>query len=92
MLKFVNDILSAFRPCFSRNAAYEWFVVIIMGLMVRSDHLGVTSIIRDLMLNPRHYESWTVKSSHQTIIENRKITQSDESMISLGCLNQKGDD
>lgn len=57
MLKFINDVLSAFRPYFSRTAAYEWFVVIVIGLMVRSDHLGVTSIIRDLALHPRHYES-----------------------------------
>ncbi|WP_202800149.1 transposase [Paenibacillus elgii] len=57
MLKFINEILSAFRTCFSRTAAFEWFVVLVVGLMVRSDHLGVTSIVRDLTLNPRHYES-----------------------------------
>lgn len=57
MLKFIHEILSAFRTCFSRNAAFEWFVVIVVGLMVRSDHLGVTSIVRDLALDPRHYES-----------------------------------
>src|SRR5690606_12417067 len=57
MLKFMNEILSVFRSCFSRAAAYEWFVVIVVGLMVRSDHLGVTSIVRDLALDPRHYES-----------------------------------
>lgn len=57
MLKFVNDMLSVFRACFSRTAAFEWFVVIIVGLMVRTDHLGVTSIVRDLALDPRHYES-----------------------------------
>ncbi|MCY9542889.1 transposase [Paenibacillus alvei] len=57
MLKFINEILSAFRACFSRAAAFEWFVVIVVGLMVRSDHLGVTSIVRDLTLDPRHYES-----------------------------------
>ncbi|RUS45559.1 transposase [Cohnella sp. AR92] len=57
MLKFINEILSAFRACFSRAAAFEWFVVIVVGLMVRADHLGVTSIVRDLALNPRHYES-----------------------------------
>lgn len=57
MLKFMNEILSAFRACFSRVAAFEWFVVIVVGLMVRSDHLGVTSIVRDLTLDPRHYES-----------------------------------
>ena len=57
MLKFMNEVLSAFRTCFSRTAAFEWFVVIVVGLMVRSDHLGVTSIVRDLALHPRHYES-----------------------------------
>lgn len=57
MLKFIKEILSALRSCFSRTAAYEWFVVIVVGLMVRSNHLGVTSIVRDLALDPRHYES-----------------------------------
>jgi len=57
MLKFMNEVLCAFRACFSRAAAFEWFVVIVVGLMVRSDHLGVTSIVRDLALHPRHYES-----------------------------------
>ncbi|WP_240941937.1 transposase [Paenibacillus sp. HB172176] len=57
MLKFMNEILSSFRNCFTRTASYEWFVVIVVGLMVRSDHLGVTSIIRNLALDPRHYES-----------------------------------
>jgi hypothetical protein len=57
MLKYINEILCAFRACFSRASAFEWFVVIVVGLMVRSDHLGVTSIVRDLTLVPRHYES-----------------------------------
>lgn len=57
MLKFMNEVLSAFRACFSRTAAFEWFVVTVIGLMVRSDHLGVTSIVRDLTLHPRCYES-----------------------------------
>jgi len=49
--------LSAFRTCFSRSATYEWFVVIIVGLMLRTDHLGATSIMRDLSLHPRCYET-----------------------------------
>lgn len=57
MLKFIDEVLSTFRPCFSRKAAYEWFVVIVVGLMVRADHLGLTAIIRSLALHPRHYES-----------------------------------
>lgn len=57
MLKFIDEVLSSFRPCFSRKAAFEWFVVIIFGLMVRPDHLGLTAIIRGLALHPHHYES-----------------------------------
>jgi hypothetical protein len=57
MLKFIQDYLSAFRTCFSRNAAFQWFVVIVIGLMVRTDHGGVTSLIRELALSPRSYES-----------------------------------
>jgi len=51
MMKFVNDVLIGFRSCFSRKAAFEWFVVIVIGLLVRTDHLGVTSIIRGLLLS-----------------------------------------
>jgi hypothetical protein len=57
MLKWIQDSLSAFRTCFSRKAAFQWFVVIIIGLMVRTDHGGVTSLIRELALTPRSYES-----------------------------------
>jgi len=57
MIKFIHEILSSFHSCFFRIAAFEWFVVIVVGLMVRTDTLGVTSIIRDLALDPRHYES-----------------------------------
>lgn len=58
MWKFVNDTIQEFRECFSRQAAFKWFVVAIIGLMVRTDHLGVTSIIRTLGINPRYYESF----------------------------------
>ena len=57
MWKFTNDKLMQFQDCFSRKAALKWFVIIIIGLIVRTDHLGVTSIIRALSINPRFYES-----------------------------------
>jgi predicted LPLAT superfamily acyltransferase len=56
ILSFLESTLSAFRLCFSRTAAYRWFVVVICGLMVRTDHLGVTSIIRALSLCEKKYE------------------------------------
>jgi hypothetical protein len=50
LLHFINGILMGFRSCFSRAAAFEWFVVVVVGLLVRTDHLGVTSVIRGLLL------------------------------------------
>ena len=57
MLNFIENILCHFRPCFSRKAAFHWFVTITIGFMLRSDKLGVTSVIRDLALNPACYDS-----------------------------------
>jgi len=55
MFEFLNTILLRFRPCFSRKAAFDWFVILIVGFLVRSDTLGVTSVIRDLALAPSVY-------------------------------------
>ena len=57
MLNYVENILCHFETCFSRKAAFRWFVSITIGLMLRSDKLGVTSIIRDLELHPGCYDS-----------------------------------
>ena len=52
----MEEILSGFKPLFSRVRAYAWHIVIIIGLMIRSDKLGLTSVIRDLALRPETYE------------------------------------
>lgn len=57
MLNFIDDMLCFFESCFSRKAAFRWFVIITLGLMLRSDKLGMTSIIRDLALRPDCYSS-----------------------------------
>ena len=57
MLNFIENILCHFESCFSRKAAFHWFVTITIGFMLRSDKLGVTSVIRDLALNPGCYDS-----------------------------------
>ena len=56
MFRQIEQILERFRPCFSRKAAFGWFVTVIVGFMLRGDKLGVTSIIRDLSLSPKCYE------------------------------------
>ena len=52
---YIDNILKEFRPCFSRKAPFAWFMIVIIGLMIRSDHLGVSSIIRELLLDPNKY-------------------------------------
>ncbi len=63
MLKFISEILLSFSSCFSRTAAFEYFVILVTGFMVRSDSLGVTSVIRDPKVYPClihffHASSW----------------------------------
>ena len=57
MWEFINEKLMKFESCFSRKAAHRWFVIVVIGLMVRSDNLGLTSIIRALGIAPHLYES-----------------------------------
>ena len=57
MMNFIDKILCHFESCFSRKASFRWFVMITLGLMLRSDKLGVTSVIRDLALCPGCYGS-----------------------------------
>ena len=57
MINFIENILSRFESCFSRKAAFGWFIILTTGLMLRSDRLGITSVIRDLALRPDCYDS-----------------------------------
>ena len=53
----IEKILISFKSQFSRETAFKWFCVIVVGFMLRSDHLGITSIIRDLALDGNNYEN-----------------------------------
>ena len=57
MLNFIDKVLCHFESCFSRKASFRWFVTITIGFMLRTDKLGVTSVIRDLALSPDCYLS-----------------------------------
>src|SRR5260370_6762648 len=49
------DAIWVLRPAFSRLGAFMWFAITVAGLTVRTDSLGVTSIVRALKLRPRLY-------------------------------------
>jgi len=55
MWPWINETLNQFKICFSNKRAYGWFVIIIIGLMVRTDSLGVASIVRALSLDFESY-------------------------------------
>jgi hypothetical protein len=70
MIEEISLILLQFRDCFNRPAAFNWFVIVIMGFIVRLDNHGVSSIIRWLGLEPSLYtallsffrtSSWNLK-------------------------------
>lgn len=49
------NAIHVLRPGFSRQVTFFWFALCCAGLSVRSDHLGVTSIVRSLSLRGRYY-------------------------------------
>jgi len=57
MWSCIEPVLSKFRPCFSRSASYFWFLIIVSGFIIRLDHLGASSFVRWLFLDPGYYES-----------------------------------
>lgn len=56
MIDFIDCLLCFFRPSFSRKASFYWFVILVSGFLLRSDHLGDTSVLRDLALPAHNYE------------------------------------
>ncbi|MEM1172950.1 MAG: hypothetical protein AAGJ08_28755, partial [Cyanobacteria bacterium P01_H01_bin.35] len=43
LIRRVEQILSNLRPVFSRHATYEWFFILIWGILLCSQHRAVTS-------------------------------------------------
>lgn len=71
MTQYLENMLRAMRPAFSRKAVFAWFVVVVAAIVTRSDVLGVTSIVRALWLAPAcypcllhffHSHAWTAGS------------------------------
>ena len=57
MFQLINSILQQFRDCFKREKTWRWFVVLVVGFMLRSDHRGVTSVVSSMRLLPRLYNT-----------------------------------
>jgi hypothetical protein len=55
IINFLNTVIMSFRTCFSRQSTFQWFVIVLVGLIIRPDTLGITSHIRELALNTALY-------------------------------------
>ncbi len=97
MLKLIDEILHQFRICFKREETFAWFVVIIVGFLIRPDLRGISSIVGCLSLDPRYYESMLhffrsrafelnrIKSRWQDIVVSYgKLVKMEDSIVIIG--------
>src|SRR3954454_10015868 len=61
------------RPAFSRLRAFLWFATAVAGFTVRTELLGVTSLVRALNLEPRFYNK-LVDHFHSPAVKLDQIT------------------
>jgi hypothetical protein len=57
MFQLINRILLEFRKEFKRTKTWQWFVVLVIGFMIRRNHRGVTSVVSALRLKPSLYHT-----------------------------------
>ena len=62
------DAVWLLRPAFSRLRSFMWFATAVVGLTVRTEHLGVTSIVRALKLRPHLYHK-LLQSFHSDAVQ-----------------------
>lgn len=61
--------ITLLRPAFSRQATFLWFIVCVAGMSVRSDNLGVSSIVRALSLDPDRCYFSLLRNCHSAGID-----------------------
>jgi len=55
VLSILDKWVLSFQPLFSRQAAFQWFVLVMFGFLLRTEGEGVTSVIRCLGLASNEY-------------------------------------
>jgi hypothetical protein len=61
------------RPAFSRLRAFLWFATAVVGFTVRTELLGVTSLVRALKLDARCYNR-LVDHFHSSAVKLDRLT------------------
>ena len=68
------DALVLLRPAFIQLCSFLWFTVVVAGITIGTDTLGVTSIVRALKLHPRCYDS-LLKHFHGNAVQLDVLTR-----------------
>ena len=69
----IEQILTNLRPVFSRHAAYEWFVIIIWGILLCTQHPAITSYLNAVGLT-QHYYTQALHWFHSKAISGKKLS------------------
>src|SRR5215472_8518655 len=67
------NVIRQLCPAFSRLQTWLWFATAVAGFTVRTELLGVTSIVRALNLRPRCYHS-LVDHCHSSAVKLDRLT------------------
>jgi hypothetical protein len=54
-MRYLSSVLLSFRSVIRRDFVFCWFVVLVVGFLVRNDFYGITSVVRALSLPPGTY-------------------------------------
>lgn len=59
MIQHIARIILQFKECFKREKTWEWFLILILGFMLRFGNVnrGITQVISTLRLKPAHYHT-----------------------------------
>ncbi len=68
------EAIRQLEPAFNRKKTFYWFVLVCMGLNLRTDFMGVASIVRALRLKKCCYQS-VCDFFHSSAIDLRLLTQ-----------------
>jgi hypothetical protein len=67
------NALQLVRPAFTRLRTFLWFATAVAGFTVRTELLGVTSIVRALKLQPKCYEQ-VIRNLHSSAVRLDKLS------------------
>jgi len=67
--------ISLLRPAFSRGSTYLWFVVCVAGLSVRTDPLGLSSVVRALGLDGHRSHASLLGNIHSSGVHLERLNR-----------------